>query len=174
MLTKNIESMLNDQIRKEFFSSYLYLSMSAYFSSITLNGYAHWYRVQAQEERDHAVILYDYIIKANGRVTLAAIEKPATEFDSVEDVLRRTIEHEASVTESIYNIVDNATRERDFKTVQILNWFVNEQVEEESNAADNLGKYKLMGTDGKGLYLLDQEMNARIYAPPAILAGAQQ
>ena len=168
MLKQNIEKTLNNQINREFYSSYLYLSMSSYLNELGLAGYANWFRIQAMEERDHALLIYDYVHKSGGSVELEAIEAPPKTFDGVLGVLNMTAEHESLVTGLINNIVTLANEEKDHKTSSYFRWFVNEQVEEEDNAATNIKKYTLMGTDGKGIYLLDQEMATRIYNPPVI------
>lgn len=171
MLSKRMEEMLNDQINYEFFSSYLYLSMSAYLSDLNMNGYAHWFHVQAQEEKDHAMILYNYVVSAGGRVILSAIDAPKTDFDGIREVLEETLDHEREITNRIYNIVEEANKERDYKTVKALEWFINEQVEEEENAVDNIAKYNMLAEDPKGLYMLDKEMLTRAYVPSPILAN---
>lgn len=168
MLNPNIEKTLNYQINRELYSSYLYLSMSSYLNELGLVGYANWFRIQAMEERDHALLIYDYVHRSGGSVTFDAIESPPKTFDGVLDVLKITAEHEALVTSLINNIVTQAIEEKDHKTSSFFTWFVNEQVEEEDNAATNIKKYELMGTDGKGVYLLDQEMAQRVYTPPVI------
>lgn len=171
MLKPRVEEMLNAQVNKELYSAYLYLSMSAYLASQSLNGYAHWFYIQAQEERDHAMIIFSYIIKAGGRAKLTSLEGPKTEFSGLEEVLVDTLHHEEYITSSIYDIVEAAHAEKDLKTVQMLSWFVDEQVEEENNANENLGRYKLMGTEGKGLFNLDSVMGSRVYTPAPQLAG---
>ncbi|WP_040213013.1 ferritin [Clostridium polynesiense] len=171
MLSKRIEELLNEQINYELFSSYLYLSMSAYLSDLNMNGYAHWFHIQAQEEKDHAMIIYNYVISAGGRVRLEAIDGPKTEFTDIREVLEETLEHERMITQKIYKIVDEATSEKDYKTVKALEWFINEQVEEEENAVDNIAKYNMLADDAKGLYLLDKEMLARVYVPSAMLGN---
>lgn len=171
MLSKRIEEMLNDQINYELFSSYLYLSMSAYLSDLNMNGYAHWFHVQAQEEKDHAMILYNYVVSAGGRIKLAAIDGPKIDFEGIREVLEETLEHERDITSRIYNIVEEATSQRDYKTVKALEWFINEQVEEEENAVDNIAKYNMLSEDPKGLYMLDKELQARVYVPSPLLAN---
>jgi ferritin len=168
MLNGKIEDLLNNQIKNEFYSAYLYMSMSAWLNNYGLNGYAHWFRVQAQEERDHALIFLNYIIKANGRVHLYAIDEPNFDFKDVEELLNLNLTHEQYVTSLIYNIAAAAQAENDFKTAEMVKWFVTEQVEEEANAVDNITGYKLFGGDGKGLYQLDSQKMTRIYtqAPP--------
>ncbi|RCX10336.1 ferritin [Anaerobacterium chartisolvens] len=166
MITERMQKELNDQVRKEFYSAYLYLSIGAYFTSINLEGFANWFRIQAQEERDHAMMFFDYINRVGGRVQLGAIDAPDFDFESIEQALRLTLEHEQLVTRSIYNIVDVAIEEKDHKTNQFLQWFVNEQTEEEASADANLKKVQLVGNDGRGILMLDGEMAQRVYTPP--------
>lgn len=174
MISDKMEKLLNDQIQKELYSSYLYLSFEAYFTSRNLNGFAHWFRMQAMEERDHALIFYNYINQVGGRVKLQAISAPEWDFNSIEEVLSKQLEHERFVTESIYNIVDQAVEERDHKTNSFLKWFIDEQVEEEDTAEHNLGKFRLVGeNDGKGILMLDAEMATRVYTVPAPLAATE-
>jgi len=165
MVSERIQNLLNDQLQKEFYSAYLYLSIEAYFASKNLNGFANWFRVQAQEERDHAMIFFNYITKVGGRVTLKQIDAPKTEFASIEEALKLTLEHEQFVTKSIYGIVDAALEERDHKTNAFLQWFVNEQVEEEENADSNIKKFELVKGDGRGIMMLDAELAQRVYTP---------
>lgn len=165
MISEKLLEKLNSQIQKEFFSAYLYLSVEAYFLSLGLDGFANWFHVQAQEERDHAMLIYNYVNKVGGRINLRQIEAPQTEFASIEEALKLTLEHEQFVTRSIYDIVDVALTERDHKTNAFLQWFVNEQVEEEDNADKNIKKYELVKGDGKGIMLLDRELAARVYIP---------
>ena len=174
MINEKIEKLLNDQLNKELYSAYLYLSIEAYFNSINLQGFAHWFRVQVQEERDHALLFFEYINRAGGRVRLQLIEGPKTEFASIEEALGLTLEHERFVTESIYNIVDAARQERDHKTDSFLKWFIDEQVEEEENADNNVKKFQLVKDDGKGILMLDTEFAARVYTPAPGLQGAAQ
>jgi ferritin len=171
MLSPKIEELLNQQIKNEFYSAYLYLSMAAWLHDFGLNGYAHWFRVQAQEERDHAMIFMNYIIQANGRVHLYAIDEPNFEFKNVEELLDLNLSHEQMVTSLIYNIASTARDEKDFKTEEMIKWFITEQVEEEANAIDNINGYKLFGSDGKGLYMLDAQKATRVYAQASPLAA---
>lgn len=168
MLSKKIEDLLNNQIKNEFYSAYLYLSMAGWLHNYGLNGYAHWFRVQAQEERDHALIFMNYIVKANGRVHLYAIDEPKFEFADIGELLQLNLDHEKFVTGLIYGIATAARAENDFKTEEMLKWFIAEQVEEEANATDNINGYRLFGADGKGLFMLDSQKAARLYvqAPP--------
>jgi ferritin len=175
MISKGLEDALNDQIQKEFYSAYLYLSFESYFASRDLNGFAHWFRVQAMEERDHAVIFFNYLNLVGARAKLKPIEAPEWDFKSIEDVIIRQLEHERLVTQSIYNIADLALEERDHKTNSFLKWFIDEQAEEEANAEENLNKIRLVGeSDGRGILMLDAEMAARVYVVPAPLAAGNQ
>lgn len=172
MISEKMEALLNDQLQREFFSAYLYLSFEAYFASRNLNGFAHWFRVQAMEERDHAIIFFNYLNQVGGRVRLKQLDAPDWDFGSIEEVLAKSLEHERSVTRSIYNIVDQAIAERDHKTNSFLKWFIDEQAEEEANAEQNLSKIKLVGeNDGRGILMLDAEMATRVYTVPAPLAA---
>lgn len=171
MLKPQIEKALNYQINRELYSAYLYLSMSSFLKERGLDGYAKWFLLQAQEERDHALIIYNYVHRCGGTVVLDAIEAPPADFDGVRGVLEQTAEHEALVTGLINDIVTLAQEEKDHKTASYFMWFVDEQVEEEDNAANNLQKFDMVGTDGKGLYLLDKEMGQRLYTPPALLTA---
>lgn len=169
MINEKVELLLNQQVTHELYSAQLYLSMSSWFSSKSLDGFAKWYYVQAYEEKAHAMIIYNYIIRAGGRALLEPIDAPPTEWDSVLDVLNETIKHEEFVTSLINNIVDEARQQKEFKVDQFFQWFIEEQVEEEDNANKNKGKYEAMCMDGKALYLMDQEMGTRVYQAPALL-----
>ncbi|MCL2654863.1 MAG: ferritin [Coriobacteriia bacterium] len=170
MFVADVEKLLNDQVIAEIYSANLYLSMSAWLRAKNLDGYAHWYYVQYKEEMDHALIIFNYILNAGGQVKLGAVEAPPSDFESLEAILKQTLEHEQSVTALIYAIVEAAQQARDFKTVQFLDWFVKEQVEEEDNASANLGRWQTFGSDNRGLHTLDQEMSARLYTQTAQLA----
>lgn len=170
MLSAKIEALLNNQVTKEYYSSNLYLAMSSWFSAHDLQGFAKWYYIQAEEEYAHAKIIYNYILQAGGRAIIEAIDQPPSEWTDGLKIFEETLKHEQYVTSLIYDIVAAAQEEKDFKTSQFFAWFVDEQREEEDNASTNLGRYKLMAADGKGLYLLDAELGARVYNPPALLA----
>lgn len=165
MISKSLEGIINDQIRKEFYSGYFYLSMEAYLASLNLNGFANYFRVQAQEEKDHAMIFFNYLNHVGGRVNLQPIDGPQTEFDSPEEVFRLAYEHEQMVTKSIYNIVNMATEEKDHKTIAFLQWFVTEQTEEEANMEKYLRKLNLLKNDPRGLLMVDAELAQRVYTP---------
>lgn len=165
MISEKILEKLNEQIQKEFYSAYLYLSIEAYFASENLDGFANWFHVQAQEEVDHAMLIFNYVNRVGGRVRLRQIDSPKVDFESIEEALKSALEHEQFVTRSIYDIVDLAVAEKDHKTNTFLQWFVNEQVEEEENAENNVKKFELVKDDGKGILMLDQQMAARVYTP---------
>ena len=168
-MNKKVADLLNDQINKEFYSAYLYLDMSNYFERRGLNGYANWYKIQAQEERDHAMLFYQYMQNNDCVVTLEAIAKPDKKFKKDMDVLKAGLEHEEYVTASIHNIYDAAYKVKDFRTMQFLDWFVKEQGEEETNARDMITKMELFGNDPKSLYMLNQELAARTYSAPSLV-----
>ena len=166
MLDKKIADMLNEQVNKEFYSAYLYLDFANYYADEGLDGFANWYQVQAQEERDHAMMMRRYLIDNGVRVTFGKVAKPDKTYKKHSDALEFGLEHEQFVTASIAEIYAAANELKDFKTMQFLDWFVKEQGEEEKNAEDLIKKMKLFGGDAKGLYMLNQELAARVYAAP--------
>ena len=168
-MNKKVVDLLNDQINKEFYSAYLYLDMSNYFERRGLNGFANWYMIQAQEERDHAMLFYRYMLNNDCTVTLDAIAKPDKVFKKDMDVLKAGLEHEEYVTASIHTIYDAAYKVKDFRTMQFLDWFVKEQGEEETNARDMITKMELFGSDARSLYMLNQELAARTYSAPSLV-----
>lgn len=167
-MKQKIPQMLNEQINKELFSAYLYLDFVNFFVQKGLMGFAHWYRVQAQEERDHAMLFYDYLHHNNENITLDAIEKPETTQQTSLDVVRAGLAHEEFITASIDDIYAAALAAKDFRTTQFLDWFVKEQGEEEANAHDLIDRVNLLGEDRKGLYIMNGELAARVYAPPSL------
>jgi len=170
MLNNKMQEALNSQINAEIYSSYLYLSMSAYFESINLSGFASWMRAQAQEEMVHAMKFYDYVNERGGRVILGPIEAPPSEWESAVSVFDATYQHEQKVTGLINDLVDLAIEEKDHATNNLLQWFVSEQVEEEASASGVLNKAKLTGDAPGGLFMLDQELGARVFTMP-VTAG---
>ena len=168
MLNEKVSQLLNDQVNKEFYSAYLYLQFSNFYVEQGLAGFANWYKVQAQEERDHAMLFYQYLHNNNASVTLEAIAKPDVALESDMGVLKAGLEHELYVTGLINDIYAAAYQVKDFRTMQFLDWFVKEQGEEETNATDLIKKMELFGSDPKGLYMLDQELAARTYAAPSL------
>ncbi len=169
MVNEKVHQLLNDQINKELYSAYLYLDFSNYFKAAGLDGFANWYMIQAQEERDHAMLFYTYLQNENMPVTLEAIAKPDKVLDSHMTVLKAGLEHEIYVTSLINDIYAAAYDARDFRTMQFLDWFVKEQGEEETNANDLITKMELFGSDAKGLYMLNQEPAARVYSAPSLV-----
>ena len=165
MLEKKVAHLLNNQINNEFYSAYQYLDFANYYENKGLRGFANWYKVQAREEQDHAMALYQYLQDNGAPVTLEAIPKPDKIFFGLDDPLRAGLEHEEYVTSLIHSICAAAQDVGDFRTLQFLEWFVQEQGEEETAARDLLTRMDLFGADPKGLYLLDQELAARVYAP---------
>ena len=169
MLNEKVASLLNEQINKEFYSAYLYLEFSAYFEDEGLDGFANWYKVQAQEERDHAMLFYQYLQNNGEDVTFEAVAKPEWERGDHMTPLKKALEHEKLVTASINAIYAAAYEVRDFRTMQTLDWFIKEQGEEEKNAADLITKMELFGGDSKGLYMLNSELKARVYTAPSLV-----
>lgn len=169
MLNEKVVALLNDQINKELYSAYLYLDFSNFYSEKGLDGFANWYRIQAQEERDHAMLFFDYMHNNSEKVTLGAIDAPAIELNALMDPLKEGLKHEQYVTDLIHTIYGAAKEVNDFRTMQFLDWFVKEQGEEEKNANDLITKMELFGSDPKGLYMLDQELAARVYTAPSLV-----
>ena len=167
-MNDKIASLLNQQITKEFYSAYLYLDMANFYDEMDLDGYANYYMIQAQEERDHALLFMKYMQNNGLKVTLEAIDKPDKTFETVLDPLVAAAEHERYVTSLINPIYHEAHQAKDYRTMKFLDWFVDEQGEEEDNADSMVSRYKLFGTDPKGLYLLDQEYAARVYTAPSL------
>ena len=167
MLNKKVSDLLNEQINKELYSAYLYLDMNNYFDKRGLNGFANWYMIQAQEERDHAMLIYKYMQNNDCPIKLEAIAMPDKVYKKDMDVLKAGLEHEEYVTASIHTIYDAASKVKDFRTMQFLDWFVKEQGEEETNARDMISKMELFGSDARSLYMLNQELAARTYSTPA-------
>ena len=168
MLDKKVSELINDQINKELYSAYLYLDFSVYYEEEGLDGFANWYKIQAQEERDHAMLMMQYLQNNSEKVTLKAIDKPDKELNDKLKVLEYGLEHEKYVTSLIHTIYDAAYNVRDFRTMQFLDWFVKEQGEEEKNAEDLIKKMQLFGGDAKSLYMLNNEMAARVYSAPSL------
>jgi ferritin len=173
MVSKQMQDAINKQINAELYSGYLYLSMSAYYQSINLPGFANWMYVQMQEEQAHAQIMYNHIVDRGGRVTLLPIAGPPSEWNSPEQPFADAYEHETKVTAMINDLVKLSMDEKDFASNAMLQWFVTEQVEEEKNPSDVLQQLKLMGSAPGGLFMIDRELAARVYTPPAPLAGQQ-
>lgn len=163
MLKEAVEKTINDQINAEFHSAYLYLSMSAYFESIGLSGFAHWMSIQFQEEQSHALKFVNYVNERGGRVILKPIEAVDVEFEGVIDVLEKTLAHEQMITDRINKMMDVAIELSDHATKSFLQWYVDEQVEEEATVEEILNNLKLIGGSGQGLLMMDREMKSRVF-----------
>jgi len=161
MIGKAMQDAMNEQINKEFFSSYLYLSMAAHFEDKNLTGFGHWMRLQADEEREHAMKFYNYIIDSGGQVKLKGIDAPATEWKSNLEVAEQVAEHEAKVTASIHNLYEIALKEKDYASQVMLQWFISEQVEEEKNAAELVAKLRMIEERGTAVLMLDHRLAKR-------------
>ena len=171
MISEKIQDAFNEQINAEIYSSYLYLSMAAYFDSINLNGFASWMRVQAQEELVHSMKFFDFINERGGVVVLKAIAGPPTRWESPLAAFQEAFKHEQKVSSLINNLVDLSLEERDHASNAFLQWFVTEQVEEEASADGVIQQLKLAGDQGGGLFMIDKEMAARTFVyPPATTA----
>ena len=169
MLSKKVADLLNTQVNKEFYSAYLYLDFANYYYDQGLDGFAHWYDVQAQEERDHAMLMRTYLQNNGELVTFSEIAKPDKVYKKLDDPLKFALEHEQYVTGLINAIYKAASDVNDYRTMQCFDWFVKEQGEEEKNAEDLIKKFSLFGSDPKGLYALNQELLARVYAAPSLM-----
>lgn len=169
MLNTKVSQLINEQINKEFYSAYLYLDFSVFYEAQGLDGFSNWYMIQAQEERDHALLMLKYLQNNGEKVTLEPIAKPDKELKTLMDPLKAGFEHEQYVTSLINDIYAAAYEAKDFRTMQFLDWFVKEQLEEEKNADDMIKKMELFGNDSKGLYSLDSEYAARVYTAPSLV-----
>lgn len=167
MTNEKIVRLLNEQIAKEQFAAQLYLSMSAWFSSKDLDGIANYFRVQAKEELFHADKIFDYLNDIGGEIEMGAIDKPENSFKDAEEIFEKALAHEKLVTQSIFNILKVANEIGDYATVSFLQWFVNEQVEEEANASQLLAKIRMVANDSSALYLFNQELAQRVYVEEA-------
>lgn len=172
MLSKKMEDALNEQINAELWSAYLYLSMGMNFEAAGRPGIANWFKVQFKEEQDHALIFMNYINSRGGKVVLKPIAEVPVKWDTPLDAFVATLEHERKVTSLINNLFTLAEEEKDYATRENLKWFVTEQVEEEENAQVLIDKFRLIGDNGMGHYMLDQELAARVYTVAAPLATA--
>ncbi|MFA5928920.1 MAG: ferritin [Candidatus Margulisiibacteriota bacterium] len=167
MISKKMTEAINDQIVAELYSAYLYLSMESYAKFVGLKGTATWFRVQAMEEFTHADKFFKYVLDQGGRVVLGAIAKPDSDFKSALDVFERTLAHEKIVTSRINKLATLAQKENDHASSAMLQWFITEQIEEEANPSEIIQQLKLLGKDGSGLFMIDQQLAARVFVPPA-------
>jgi ferritin len=166
MLSERLLRALNDQVNFEFYSEYSYLAMAAYCETQDMLGFANFFKVQAQEERFHAMKFYDYIYQMDGSVVFNGLEKPQGEFRDVLDVFKHGFEHEKEVTRRIYNLMDIAVDEREHATISLLKWFIDEQVEEESSFNTIIKRLQRVIDSPAALYMLDEELAARTFTPP--------
>ena len=170
MLSSKMEKAINEQINAEMYSGYLYLSMAAYFEGQNLSGFANWMHIQFKEEWAHAMRFYNYVIERGGRINLGAIEKPKAEWKNVIEVMAETLDHEKHVTALIHNLLTLAHEEKDYPSISMLQWFVDEQVEEEASVTALLEKLKMIDGRGTGTLMLDKELAARVFVDPNIPA----
>lgn len=166
MISKKLEEAINEQINKELYSEYLYLAMAAYFDAVDLPGFANFFKVQVQEERFHAMKFYDFLNERGGKVVLKKIDKPQTEFESPLDILEISYKHEQYVSDLINKLMDLAISENDHAVKSFLNWYVDEQVEEEDSMNKILNQLKWIDGKGNGLLMLDKELAGRVFNPP--------
>lgn len=169
MLKENVIKLLNEQVNKEFYSAYLYLDMANFYVNKGLDGFANWFKLQAAEERDHAMLFIEYLQNNGVEVVLEAIAKPDVKFNALDSPLHESLAHEKYVTESIHNIYDEAVKAKDYRTMTILDWFIKEQGEEELNAQTLIDKFNAFAKDGSGLYQLNQELSQRQYEAPSLV-----
>lgn len=162
-MNEKVLKLLNEQINKEFYSAYLYLDFANYFAKEGLDGFENWYRVQAKEEQDHAMMFYQYLQNNGEDIVFESIKKPNLEKDNNIMVLKKALQHEKYITSSINTIYAAAYEIKDFRTMQMLDWFIKEQGEEEKNASDLITKMELFGGDSKALYMLNNELKTRVY-----------
>ncbi len=167
MLSKKLEEALNEQINAEFWSAYLYLSMSSDMADKGFSGISNWFAIQFKEEQDHAMKILNYVLSRGGRVELKPIKEVETEWKNPLKAFEETLKHERVVTSLINGLYDLASQEKDYATQSMLKWFIDEQVEEEESAQDIIAKLKLIGDNGYGLYQIDKELAARVYTPIA-------
>lgn len=161
MLSTSIQDALNEQINREFYSSYLYLSMAAWAESKNLPGFAHWLKLQQKEENGHAMKLYNYVNERGGSVELGAIKQPPSDFDSPTTLFQEVLNHERYITGAINSIYEKAIAEKDYATQVMLHWFIDEQVEEEASASEILNTLKMAGEKGPALLMLDRQLGRR-------------
>lgn len=167
MINNKMEEALNGQLKEELYSAYLYLSMSAWFETKNLKGFANWMKVQNQEEQMHAMKIFDYLNERGGKVILQKVDEPPNEWENPLDAFEAAYKHEQNITGCINDLVHIAMEEKDRATQVFLDWFVNEQVEEEATADDIVQQLKLIGDSGQGLFMIDRELGTRAFVPPA-------
>ena len=168
MINEKMQNAFNDQINKEFYSEYLYLAMKVYFQELNLQGFVNWFDVQVQEEHAHAMGMYDYLNERGGNIELLAIDKPEIKGSTPLEIFEQVLEHEEFVTSRINALMDVAEEVKDRAALSFLDWYLKEQVEEESNVSGVLATLKLIGEDKKALLLLDKDLGARTFVAPVI------
>lgn len=161
MISQNLQNEVNDQIRAEFQSGWLYLAFAAWFEERSLVGFSNWLRLQWQEEQNHGMKFYDHLLRRNGKIELKELVKPAFSADSVVEIFEQILQHEQYITKRIHKLYDLAVEEGDHPLKPLLLWFIDEQVEEEENVSAILDRLKLIGSDGGSLYYLDRELAER-------------
>lgn len=166
MFNKKIEDAIIDQINYEMYSGYIYLSMASYFESVNLKGFANWMRIQVQEENFHAMKMFDFVLERGGRPLLKAIGEPKNDWKDAIECFKVALEHEESVTSRINNLLELAVAEKDHATANFLQWYVAEQVEEESSVSEILEQLKMIDGKGSGMFMIDKELKARVFTPP--------
>jgi ferritin len=166
MIQKEVLDAFNAQINAESYSAYMYLSMSAYFENLGLPGFAHWMKIQYQEESAHALKFFNYVTERNGKVVLKAIDQVPVDFDGIVDVFEKTLAHEIHVSSLINNLVDVSIKARDHASQSFLKWFIDEQVEEEANVEKILATLKLINGQGNGIFMMDRELSQRVFVDP--------
>ena len=169
MLDTKVVELLNTQVNKEFYSAYLYLDFANYYTEQGLEGFANWYNIQAQEERDHAMLMIKYLHNNGCKVSLETINRSDQKLDSFDAPLQVGYAHEKYVTSLIHTIYDAANAIKDFRTMQFLDWFVKEQGEEETKADNLIKKFELFGSDSRSLYMMDSKLAVRVYAAPSLV-----
>ena len=170
MIKKEVIEAINGQINAESYSAYMYLSMAAFFENLGLSGFSNWMKIQHQEEAAHAIKFFNYLTNRNGRVLLKAIDQVPVDFDGIVDVFEKTLAHENHVTDLINNLMSVAIKANDFATQSFLKWFIDEQVEEESNVEKILATLKLIDGQGDGIIMLDRELSMRVFVDPNVVA----
>ena len=172
MISKKVEKELNKQLNAELYSAYLYLAMSAWFQEKNLKGFAHWMYVQYQEESNHAQLFYNYILERGGKVEFPLIAAPKASWKNVVEVFTETLTHEQHVTSLINNLMNVSIAEKDHAAANFMQWFVNEQVEEEANVIDILEQLKMIEGKGAGLFMMDRELKLRVFTPVTLTGGS--
>ncbi len=167
MVSEKLMKALNDQMNFEFESAHYYLAMAAYCGDQDLDGFEHFFLVQAEEERFHAMKFFNFIKEMDGRPTIQSMGEPKNEFDSLIDVFETALGHEKKVTKRIYDLMDIATEEKSYPAITFLNWFVDEQVEEEDTMKTIISKLQRLGSNGNGIFMMDKELGQRTFTPPA-------